>query len=151
MMECDCGCTVAAARVGAAEGVFSLDEQASTPTPQAAQPGQAAGGAAATASTTELEWLEESKDEYGRLAATTIPYSRRPPTDPDQLVFDGPCPRCPHSFVYVWPLTVVRAAGPGMRKTTTVLVRCECEGTHANRPPEKKRGCGAFWTVEVNE
>lgn len=128
-----------------------MDEQASMSTPEADEPEHNAADWAAKASGTEMAWLEESKDEYGEGAAKTIPYSRRPPTDPDELVFEGPCPRCPHSFVYVWPLAYVRAAGPAFRKTRTVPVRCQCEGTHPGRPPEKKGGCGAFWTVEVNE
>lgn len=88
-------------------------------------------------------WVLASSDEYGARAAVTIPYRPDPPAHPADLVFEGPCPRCDHAFVYRWPLEVVRGLS-----TTTVTVSCQCKHAHPGRP-EKVDGCGAYWNVVV--
>lgn len=95
-----------------------------------------------------LPWEEFSRPEYGERAAREIPYQPRPAHHPTDLVFAGPCPRCRHEFVYVWPLEVVRAAAPAGAGTLPVTVRCQCEQPHPNRP-DGVDGCGAYWRVEV--
>lgn len=96
----------------------------------------------------ELPWKVESLPEYGDVAAKTIPYEAVPPNDPEDLIFRGPCPRCPHEFTYKWPLVVVRGVTAASASETPVIVRCQCGATHPGRP-EKQSGCGAFWKVRV--
>lgn len=95
-----------------------------------------------------LPWMVDSRAEYGERAALTIPYQAVPPNVPEDLVFDGPCPRCSHEFTYKWPLVVVRGATALQSSGTPVVVRCQCGSDHPGRP-EKQSGCGAFWKVRV--
>lgn len=104
----------------------------------AAAPGQPAEGPE------EDPWVEESTDAYGEQAAKTIRYRPEPATDPTDLIFEGPCPRCQHTFVYKWPLEVVR--GLGDETGDVVTVSCQCPVLHPGRP-EKADGCGAYWNV----
>lgn len=97
----------------------------------------------------ELPWSVESLPKYGEVAAKTIPYKEVPPNDPEDLVFQGICPRCPHEFTYKWPLVVVRGVAATSDSEISVIVRCQCGGAHPGRP-EKQSGCGAFWKVTVN-
>lgn len=94
----------------------------------------------------EKSWLEESTEDYGTRAAQQIPYRPDPPRSPIDLVFEGPCPRCEHAFVYRWPLVIVR--GAGIAPTEPVTVYCQCTVSHPGRP-EKTDGCGAYWSVSV--
>ena len=79
-------------------------------------------------------WVMASSDEYGAQAAVTIPYRPDPPAHPADLVFEGPCPRCDHAFVYRWPLEVVRGLS-----TTTVTVSCQCKHAHPGEAREGRR------------
>jgi hypothetical protein len=98
----------------------------------------------------DLPWRDESRPEYGQLAATSIPYEPIPPDEPEQLVFEGDCPRCTHRFTYRWPLVVVRSAAPVAPRGEQVIVWCRCRSGHPGRPGGRD-GCGAFWRVEVAE
>src|SRR5690242_4382878 len=86
----------------------------------------------------EKPWLEESTGDYGVRAAQQIPYRLDPPKSPIDIVFEGPCPRCQHAFVYRWPLVIMR--GASVASTQPVTVYCQCTVTHPGRP-DKMDGC----------
>lgn len=91
----------------------------------------------------EKPWAEESTADYGARAAREIHYRPDPPTKPIDFVFEGPCPRCTHAFVYRWPLVVVRGVD-----AADVTVYCQCTVAHPGHP-DKTNGCGAYWSVSV--
>ena len=106
----------------------------------------------------EIPYVEESSDALGAAAARTWQYRYQPADDPDTVVLTGPCPKCGHTFVYDWPLVLVREdfAAPGERETVArgdtaadathpVTVVCRCSVVHPQADGE--RGCGRSWTL----
>lgn len=102
----------------------------------------------------EIEYLEESKAEYGEQAAATWTYDYVPASDPDHIAFDGRCPACGHDSPYDHPLTVLRqdvapegADSIELAAPAPILVRCQCGVAHPKADGET--GCGRYWTLTV--
>ncbi|HEX5407111.1 MAG TPA: hypothetical protein VFX16_32950 [Pseudonocardiaceae bacterium] len=86
--------------------------------------------------------------------------------DPEEIVIEGPCPRCRHDMAYREPVVsyrdvnwapirdllfdkVMRELAAAERKRD-VTVFCRCGQYHPDSPRgEEWRGCGAFWKLTV--
>ena len=64
-----------------------------------------------------------------------------------EVVLNGTCPRCAHTFQFVHPWRGFRS--PLRQRPSGLLpvqVVCVCEEEHPGRPADDE-GCGAFWIV----
>lgn len=99
----------------------------------------------------ELPYEEVSSEQFGAAAAATWSFRFDPLVDPDQVILNGPCPRCGHPFEYPWPLVIVREEALLTREpgddVLDVTVVCRCRSTHPGAGSEA--GCGATWTLTV--
>jgi hypothetical protein len=99
----------------------------------------------------DVPYDEVSSDELGAAAASSWTFRFDPPSDPDQVVLRGACPRCEHAFEYVWPLLLVRDESSLEQREDddriTIPVVCRCEVAHPGADDD--RGCGASWTLVV--
>jgi hypothetical protein len=109
---------------------------------------------------TPIPYKEESSDGLGETAAKTWQYRYEPPDDPDSVLLTGPCPACEDTFVYDWPLEVVRAevavgkvadrgpvAAESDESTLAITVVCRCQVLHPGSNGEP--GCGRSWTLNI--
>lgn len=95
-----------------------------------------------------LPYREESSDELGAVAASTWTYRYDLDGANEQVVLSGPCPACDDTFVYPWPLALVRDAVSARSRGLPVPVLCRCDIPHPGAP-RGERGCGRGWTLTV--
>ena len=98
-------------------------------------------------STEPLTYAEITDSTYGQRTATTFSARHHGAV----VLLSGPCPRCEHATTSALVDEIYRrepapaSVDPGYR----TLV-CECTADHPRRPAGMV-GCGAYWTLVVEE